>query len=94
MSVVDHRLGPEIRAFIANKLLYGADEFPYSDDASLLDEGIIDSLGVMELVEFASSHFGVVIAPDEVTLANFDSVNKLADFVVGKLKSLSSALSK
>ena len=40
-----------IRNFIATNLLYSKDGFTYPDDASLLREGIIDSLGVVELDE-------------------------------------------
>ena len=70
-----------IRAFVANNLLFSIEGFQYSDDDSFLKEGIIDSLGVMELVAFASSAFGISVAPEEVTPGNFDSVNKLAAFI-------------
>jgi acyl carrier protein len=69
-----------IRDFIATNLLYSK-EFTYADDASLLREGIIDSLGVVELVEFVQKQFGVKTEQNEVTPDNFDSVAKLAAFV-------------
>ena len=40
----------EIRDFIARNLLYSEGAFPHGDDASFLDEGTIDSIGVLELV--------------------------------------------
>ncbi len=70
-----------IRAFVADNLLFSVEGFHYSDDDSFLKEGIIDSLGVMELVAFVGSAFGISVAPEEVTPGNFDSVNKLADFI-------------
>ncbi len=73
-----------IRAFVADNLLYRIEGFHYSDEDSFLREGIIDSLGVMELVAFVGSAFGITVAPQEVTPANFDSVNKLADFIQRK----------
>jgi len=69
-----------IRDFIAKNLLY-TDSFGYADDASLLREGIIDSLGVVELVEFVQKQFGVTVDQQEVTPDNFDSVVKLAAYV-------------
>ena len=42
----------KIHRFLAEELLFSDKGFPYSDETSFLKEGIIDSLGVMELVEF------------------------------------------
>ena len=70
-----------IRDFIATSLLYSKDGFPYPDDASLLREGIIDSLGVAELVAFVQTRFGIGVEQQDVRPENFDSVTKLAGFV-------------
>jgi acyl carrier protein len=70
-----------IREFVARNLLYSETGYPYNDDTSFLSEGIIDSLGVMELVAFAQKTFGVSVDQQDVTTDNFDSVAKLAAFV-------------
>lgn len=80
----DLQIEQPIRDFIARSLLYSEDGFGYSDEASFLQEGIIDSLGVMELVEFVQKQFGVTVDQQEVVPAHFDSVAKLAAFVRGK----------
>jgi acyl carrier protein len=85
MSTTSESIEKPIREFIARNLLFSGGSFPYSDDASLLEEGIIDSLGIMELVEFAQKTFEVAISQQEVIPENFDSVSKLATFVRGKL---------
>ena len=72
---------PAIRDFIASRLLYSSDGFKYPDNAPLLREGIIDSLGVVELVEFVQISFGIKVEQQEVRPDNFDSVEKLAAFV-------------
>jgi acyl carrier protein len=77
----NQQIEPAIREFIATRLLYSSDGFTYADDAPLLREGIIDSLGVVELVEFVQSHFAVKVEQQEVRPDNFDSVSKLAAFV-------------
>ena len=73
-----------IREFIAVNLLY-TEGFAYADDTSFLREGIIDSLGVVELVAFVQKQFGIVVTQNEVTPDNFDSVARLAAFVRNKL---------
>lgn len=78
---VSMELESQIREFISRNLLFTEDGFAYGDDASLLDEGIIDSIGVLELVNFVSTHFGLSVGPDEITPENFDSVNRLAQYI-------------
>jgi acyl carrier protein len=70
-----------IREFVARDILYSEGDYPHSDDASFLKEGVIDSLGVVELVTFAGRQFGVEVAQADVTPQNFDSVNRLAAFI-------------
>lgn len=74
-------LESRIREFISRNLLFTEDGFAYGDDTSLLDEGIIDSIGVLELVNFVSTHFDLSVGPDEITPENFDSVNRLAQYI-------------
>lgn len=70
-----------IRGFIASNLLYSEEGFSFPDDASLLRERIIDSLGVVELATFLSKRFGVRVEQSEVRPENFDSVTRLSAFV-------------
>jgi acyl carrier protein len=74
-----------IREFIANSIIYSQEGFHYADDASLLQEGVIDSLGVVELVAFVQKQFNMKVEQQEVIPDNFDSVVKLSAFVRRKL---------
>ena len=73
----------QIKEYVAENLLF-AEAFPYADDASFLGEGIVDSVGVMELVAFVNTQFGVTVEPQEITPENFDSVQRLGDFIARK----------
>lgn len=75
----------QIRQFVAEELLYTGGELPFDDDASFLDSGAVDSLGVMKLVTFVQEVFGIEITPPEVTPDNFDSINQLTSFVEQKV---------
>lgn len=77
----DRHIETAIRGFIATDLLYSEEGFPHSDDASLIRERIIDSLGVVELAAFLSRRFGVRVDQAEVRPENFDTVTRLAAFV-------------
>lgn len=75
----------QIRDFVARNLLFSESGFSYDDDASFLDEGIIDSLGVIELVTFVEKRYGVSVLDHELVPNNFDSVNKLSTYIAQKL---------
>ena len=77
----------QLKDYIARNLLFSDNGFKYDDDASFLEEGIVDSIGVLELVAFVDESFGVEVEDHEVTPDNFDSVNKLAAYVHSKQNS-------
>ena len=66
-------------------LLFNENKFPCEDDGSFLRAGIIDSLGVIELVTFVEREFSLQVQPAEVTPKNFDSVSQLAAFIRRKI---------
>ena len=70
-----------IKEHIAKNILFSAEGFTYGDDASFLEQGIIDSIGFMELVAFVEKEFGIHVEPAELVPDNFDSVDKLARFI-------------
>ena len=75
----------KIKQYIAQNILLSDQDFPCDDDASFLDQGIIDSLGFMELVAFVEKECGIQIAPQDLVPENFDSVNKLSRYINSKL---------
>lgn len=74
----------KIRDFIVENFLFGDGDPLSSDTLSLLDEGIIDSVGVMELVAFLEKDFGLSISDDELIPENLDSIQNLAGFITRK----------
>jgi acyl carrier protein len=78
-------IAPKIRDFVARNFLFSEQGFQYEDDASFLGEGIIDSLGIIELVPFVEKTFGIAVADHELLPNNFDSVQKLTSFIARKV---------
>ena len=64
-----------------------ADEKPetFEDDDSLIDGGYIDSVGAVQLVEECIQRFGVLIHPAELSLENFDTIDRICQFIQTKL---------
>ncbi len=73
----------EIKNFIIENFLFGnADGL--NDDTSFLDEGIIDSTGVLELVEYLESEFQISVEDEELIPENLDSLVKVSAYVEKK----------
>jgi acyl carrier protein len=71
----------KLREFIVETFLFGEGGDELADDDSLLERGIIDSTGVLEVTAFLEEDFGVKVSDDELVPDNFDSISKLAAFV-------------
>lgn len=62
-------------------------EFPLArsqtirDGDSLLDGGVIDSMGAVEVVTFIETEFRITVSDEEMVSDNFESISSLADFV-------------
>ncbi len=75
----------QIRRYLAENFLFSDNGFQFDDEASFLEEGIVDSTGVLELILFAEETFGIQVEDDEVVPENFDSVRSLADYIRRKM---------
>jgi acyl carrier protein len=75
----------QIRYFLTEIILFSDDSLEYSNDDSLIENGIIDSLAVLELVLFTQETFGIKVEDREITPDNFDSVANLSNFIREKL---------
>lgn len=71
----------KIRKYIAENFLFSDNGYPYPDDVSFLENGVVDSMNVMELVVFAEEKFGIKVKDEEIVPGNFDSVSNLAQFI-------------
>ena len=71
----------ELRQFIVENFLFGKEDAPLASGDSLLELGIIDSTGVLELVSFLEQKYGFTIQDDELVPENLDSIDRLVQFV-------------
>jgi acyl carrier protein len=76
----------QIREFILRELASAKGVTTFSDSESLMDSGVIDSLGIFRLVAFLEEAFRVRIGDEEITHDNLKSVDSIEQMVVSKLK--------
>jgi acyl carrier protein len=79
------------RTYVRDNFLYMRPDFRLGDDDPLLAKGVIDSMGVLELLGFLETVFGVSVADEEVTVANLGSLSAIARFVATKVQRTAAA---
>lgn len=72
-----------VRIFIMTNF-YVPESIVLGDDTSLLELGIVDSTGVLEVTAFLESEYGIEVLDHEIVPSNMDSINAIAAFVESK----------
>ena len=78
-----NELREQIRDFVVENFLFGEDD-ELEVDTSFLENGIIDSTGVLELVTFLEETFGIVIEDEELIPENLDSIENVVKYLERK----------
>jgi len=73
----------QVRTFVTSNF-YVADPDTLKDTDSLLDSGVIDSTGVLEVIAFIEDTFGFTVEDAEMLPENLDSIDRIAHFVARK----------
>ncbi|MGI5150994.1 acyl carrier protein [Plantactinospora sp. CA-294935] len=84
MTTAEPGVSERVREYVVNRFLLGDDD-GLSDTASLLEQGIVDSLGLVELVLFVEETFGLSLGEEEVTNGNLDSIERISRLVEAKM---------
>ena len=72
------------RQYVRDNFLYTRPDYPLQEDEPLMEAGVIDSMGVMELLDFIQEEFGVVVEDDEITEENLGTLRAIARYVSSK----------
>lgn len=79
------RVAERLRGFVLDNFLFGDESRLPDGDTSLLGNGVIDSTGVLELIEFLEEDFGISVDDSETVPENLDSFDGLVRYVGFKL---------
>ena len=73
-----------VRKFIVDQFLFGQNADKLTAQDSLLQKGLIDSTGVLEVTSFLEAQFGIDVEDHDLVPANFDSIERIVRFVERK----------
>ncbi|MER8653477.1 acyl carrier protein [Mesorhizobium sp. M0847] len=77
-----------VRSFIVDNFLFGDTSYKLSDSASLIENDIIDSTAVLELVAFIEDNFGIAMVDADIVPANLDSLHRISSFIEARAQTL------
>jgi len=70
-----------LRGFMEDNFLYMRPDFKLGDDDSLMKTGVVDSMGVVEVLAFLEDELGVKVPDTDVTEANLGTINAISEYV-------------
>jgi acyl carrier protein len=76
----DATLTAQIQSFLVDEFLFGEGTVEPSDD--LFETGVVDSLGFLRVLAYMDRSFGVQVSMSEIVMENFNTVEKVAAYVV------------
>jgi acyl carrier protein len=84
MLSMDRDARTAIRGFVLDRLAPSTGRLDIDDEEDLIDSGVIDSLGIFQLVAFLEDRFGVAIGDEEITPDNFGSILAIERLVAAR----------
>lgn len=78
-------LRDKLRLYILENFLFSDDQSELKDDDSFMDNGIIDSTGILEVIEFLEDECQIKVEDEDLLPENLDSISKIINFVNKKL---------
>ena len=85
--MTDSTIQDQIKTMISNEVLVGVSVDEIGSDVSLISDLNLDSIQMLALITGLESEFNIVLEDDDLDLENLSTVNRIAEFVNGKINS-------
>lgn len=84
MSFLKEEIRSKILEFLANDFFLDINATPIGDSDSFMEKGIVDSTGVLEVINFLQTEFGIEVLDSELLPENIDSVGNIVSYILKK----------
>lgn len=84
MAVSEKEIREQVKNFIVTNFFLDLNTIELNDDSSFLDNGYVDSTGMLEVIGFLEETYGISIADDEMVPENLDSLSNIGAYVTRK----------
>ncbi len=76
-----------VKAFVLSRLLKKLEHRSIGDQDNLIEIGVVDSLGLMQLIEYIEGTFSIAVSDEDIVPEHFESIERITSFIEGKLGS-------
>ena len=88
IQLLETQIRDRVRGFLQENFFYMRPDFELGDDDGLLEQGVVDSMGVAEMVTFIQDEFEIAVSDEDITEANLGSLRAIGRFVSTKRSSI------
>ena len=88
MPLNETKVRESVRRYLEENFLYMRPNFVLGDDDRLLERGVVDSMGVAEMVTFIEEEFGIETSDEDISESNLGSLSAIGRFVCQKRASV------
>ncbi len=78
----DERIENDLREYIQKEFMAGKSDVELTNDLSLVEAGVLDSLAIFTLIAYLEERFGVKVESEDVVIENFDTIDALRELVL------------
>ena len=71
-----------LRTYIIQEIAYDRHDLVLTNTFNLIEQGLIDSMGILRLISFIEEQFGLILAPADLMLENFATLDAISAFIV------------
>lgn len=75
-----------VKEFIVSNFLFGSDDGSLGEEDSFLENGIIDSTGIVEVVAWVEETFDIKVRDEDLLPENFDTLKRLISYIARSVK--------
>jgi acyl carrier protein len=86
MSYTEEQIEALIKDQISQEFMYDKNTDILTNDYPLIEQGIIDSMGIMRMINFLEEQFGITVEPEDFLLEFFETVNAIKSFTITKMQ--------
>ena len=84
-QLANEQIAIRLKQYITNEFLYDREGFVLTNDFQLIEQGIVDSMGLFQLIAFMEDAFDIAVEESDVLFSNFKSVGSIAELVNQKV---------
>ena len=81
----DDQIRAIVKEYLVKEFMYDRPEIVLTDEYALIEQGVVDSMGIIRLLTFIQEQFGIEVEPQELVLENFATILAIGGLVRSKL---------